>query len=41
MSADLPSPIANAEVPASPNAPHPRHICLTSHSGGFGALPIQ
>src|SRR3954469_8483075 len=21
--------------------PHPRHIRLTSHSGGFGALPIN
>ena len=30
-----------AAVPASANSPHPRHIRLTSHSGGFGALPIQ
>jgi len=31
---------ATAEAPAQPNTPHPRHIRLTSHSGGFGALPI-
>ena len=24
----------------TPQSPHPRHIRLTSHSGGFGALPI-
>jgi len=41
MSAESPSTTAAAEVPASPNSPHPRHIRLTSHSGGFGALPIQ
>jgi GTP cyclohydrolase II len=39
--ADVPSPMIPAAVPASPNSPHPRHIRLTSHSGGFGALPIQ
>ena len=43
MSADSPPPtgLVAAEVPPSPNSPHPRHIRLTSHSGGFGALPIQ
>jgi len=28
------------QAPALPQTPHPRHIRLTSHSGGFGALPI-
>ncbi|MDP1685378.1 GTP cyclohydrolase II [Hydrogenophaga sp.] len=41
MSADAPSPTVPAEAPPSPLSPHPRHIRLTSHSGGFGALPIQ
>jgi len=41
LSADSPSPeVPVAVAPASPNTPHPRHIRLTSHSGGFGALPI-
>jgi GTP cyclohydrolase II len=38
MSADASPP--HGEAPASPQSPHPRHIRLTSHSGGFGALPI-
>ncbi|MEZ5664828.1 MAG: hypothetical protein R3E94_15045, partial [Burkholderiaceae bacterium] len=29
-----------ANVPDATQTPHPRHIRLTSHSGGFGALPI-
>ncbi len=41
MSADVPSPMITAAVPASPDSPQPRHIRLTSHSGGFGGLPIQ
>ncbi|WP_374694534.1 GTP cyclohydrolase II [Hydrogenophaga pseudoflava] len=39
MSADVPMP--SGEAPALAQTPHPRHIRLTSHSGGFGALPIQ
>lgn len=39
MSADDSSPPGGA--PATAHTPHPRHIRLTSHSGGFGALPIQ
>ncbi|MDQ7744697.1 GTP cyclohydrolase II [Hydrogenophaga pseudoflava] len=31
----------SGEAPALAQTPHPRHIRLTSHSGGFGALPIQ
>ncbi len=38
MSSDESSP--SGEAPALPQTPHPRHIRLTSHSGGFGALPI-
>lgn len=34
--ASLPS----GQAPASAQTPQPRHIRLTSHSGGFGALPI-
>lgn len=30
-----------AATPAAPATPGPRHIRLTSHSGGFGALPIR
>ena len=30
-----------ADSVETPRTPHPRHIRLTSHSGGFGALPIQ
>jgi GTP cyclohydrolase II len=30
----------SSSTPDSPGHPHPRHIRLTSHSGGFGALPI-
>ena len=44
MSEDSPSTAAaaiTAAVPASPSSPQPRHIRLTSHSGGFGGLPIQ
>jgi GTP cyclohydrolase II len=46
MSADTTSPTVTATVPAAapmpgaPGAPPRRHIRLTSHSGGFGALPI-
>jgi GTP cyclohydrolase II len=39
MSADDSAPYGAA--PATAQTPHPRHIRLTSHSGGFGALPIQ
>lgn len=39
MSADGSS--SPGEAPAAAQTPHPRHIRLTSHSGGFGALPIQ
>ncbi len=39
MSADDSS--SPGEAPATAQTPHPRHIRLTSHSGGFGALPIQ
>lgn len=38
MSSDDSSP--SGEAPALSQTPHPRHIRLTSHSGGFGALPI-
>jgi GTP cyclohydrolase II len=31
----------SVEVPAARETPGPRHIRLTSHAGGFGALPIQ
>ena len=41
MPEDAPTASITAGVPASPQSPHPRHIRLTSHSGGFGALPIQ
>ena len=42
MSDDSSTPAAGIDaVPASPRSPHPRHIRLTSHSGGFGGLPIQ
>ncbi|WPB55225.1 GTP cyclohydrolase II [Xylophilus sp. GOD-11R] len=34
--ADLP-----AALPEKPLVPPPRHIRLTSHSGGFGALPVR
>ena len=41
MSAGAPPPESSgALAPASAQTPHPRHIRLTSHSGGFGALPI-
>src|SRR5690606_2434136 len=38
MSADASPP--PGEAPASVQTPQPRHIRLTSHAGGFGALPI-
>jgi len=42
MSDDSSTPAAGIDAaPASPRSPHPRHIRLTSHSGGFGGLPIQ
>jgi GTP cyclohydrolase II len=41
MSAGAPPPESSgALAPASAQTPNPRHIRLTSHSGGFGALPI-
>ncbi|MGE0347869.1 GTP cyclohydrolase II [Hydrogenophaga sp.] len=42
MSDNASTPAAGIDaVPPSPRSPHPRHIRLTSHSGGFGGLPIQ
>lgn len=32
---------ASAVAPASPHAPSPRHIRLTSHSSGLGSIPIH
>lgn len=40
MSADASSAAIPSPGEGDPT-PHPRHIRLTSHSGGFGALPIQ
>ncbi len=40
MPADLPAAAAPAAGPRDA-APSPRHIRLTSHQGGFGALPIH
>jgi hypothetical protein len=34
------TPSGTGSVPSSPTSPSPRHIRLTSHSGGFGALPM-
>ncbi|WP_234263776.1 GTP cyclohydrolase II [Hydrogenophaga sp. NFH-34] len=41
MSEDAAPAVAPAALPPSAQSPHPRHIRLTSHSGGFGALPIR
>jgi GTP cyclohydrolase II len=41
MSTDTSAPAAAGPAGAPANTPHPRHIRLTSHSGGFGALPVQ
>ncbi len=38
MSEDISS--STGDLPPTAQTPHPRHIRLTSHSGGFGALPI-
>src|SRR3954470_6281860 len=36
------SPVGAEKVPGTSNSPHQKsHIRLTSHSGGFGALPIK
>ncbi|WP_295856160.1 GTP cyclohydrolase II [uncultured Xylophilus sp.] len=37
----IPTAVIPAELPAKPPVAAPRHIRLTSHSGGFGALPVR